>query len=326
MDMTLKERGLEQGERIFYGEDHEQFVRKLQSRSEAYIGNEILRSLRMQRVGIAGCGTIGGNIAVECGRLGVEEFCLIDVNDPIDVSNLGRQPFGISDIRTGLTKAEALEMRIRDVNPYADVVTGNTGVGEHTEVVFNNCSFLVDGIDVSEPKLWFQFHEQARKANKLVLTGFDLGFSGVVLVFDYKQNSNLAVLNGKITPENIETIESIKQLVSEGQITSFEYLMSLYDFYIQFIGEEHIPFEVWENIITREESDMTTYQTSSAAHMVCSYATIAMIKILNGSSVRSVISSDSLGHVLEIPTQKEEMQKVAMQRIKDVKNRVSQKL
>lgn len=81
-------------------------------------GAELAARFKQGRVAVAGLGGLGSHVALALARCGVGALKLIDF-DRVDLSNLGRQAYGIKHI--GLMKTEALREIIHDVNPYAEI-------------------------------------------------------------------------------------------------------------------------------------------------------------------------------------------------------------
>ena len=67
---------------------------------------------------LLGCGSVGSLVALELARAGVGKFVLID-NDILEYHNLCRHQCGIKEV--GQYKVYALEKRIKEINPTADV-------------------------------------------------------------------------------------------------------------------------------------------------------------------------------------------------------------
>jgi len=66
-----------------------------------------------------GAGSVGSFVALELAKAGVGKFLLID-NDIFEYHNICRHQCSISDV--GSYKVHALEKRIKEINPYADVL------------------------------------------------------------------------------------------------------------------------------------------------------------------------------------------------------------
>lgn len=69
---------------------------------------------------IVGCGSVGSLIALELARCGVGNFVLVD-NDIFAYHNISRHQCGILDV--GKRKVDALEERIKQINPIATIKT-----------------------------------------------------------------------------------------------------------------------------------------------------------------------------------------------------------
>jgi sulfur carrier protein ThiS adenylyltransferase len=100
------------------------------------------------KVGIAGLGGLGSNIAIALARVGIGTLILVDF-DVVEPSNLNRQAYYIEDL--GKKKCEALVKHLTRINPY------NTYVGidqkiEKEEVLglFEGCDIIVEAFD--DPK------------------------------------------------------------------------------------------------------------------------------------------------------------------------------
>ena len=83
--------------------------------------------LKKASVAVAGLGGLGSNIAVSLARAGVGRLFLVDF-DRVDITNLNRQQYGVSDI--GEYKTEALKRIIGGIAPYVKVETENVRVTE----------------------------------------------------------------------------------------------------------------------------------------------------------------------------------------------------
>ncbi len=81
---------------------------------EKYLLPQELTKLRSTRVGIAGCGGLGSNVAMLLARSGVEDMILID-HDTVEPSNLNRQQYYPQHV--GRHKVQALEELLLALNP-----------------------------------------------------------------------------------------------------------------------------------------------------------------------------------------------------------------
>lgn len=97
------------------------------------------------RIGLAGTGGIGSNVAMNLVRAGCDRLLLVDF-DNIEKSNLNRQFFFHEQI--GLPKAETLKGNLLRINPAADIEVIQTRLDETNMVsVFSNCPVVIEGFD-----------------------------------------------------------------------------------------------------------------------------------------------------------------------------------
>ena len=83
---------------------------------------EILEKFEGHKVGIAGCGGLGSNIAMLLVRAGVSQFVIVDF-DKVEISNLNRQFYFLKDI--GKPKIEAISENLLQINPDISIETVN---------------------------------------------------------------------------------------------------------------------------------------------------------------------------------------------------------
>ena len=108
--------------------------------------------LKEFRVGIAGCGGLGSNIAVSLVRTGIVELILVDF-DKVEESNLNRQHFFQDDI--GKLKVEALKKHLERINPDIFVSTINKKLNsDDISTVFEKVDILFEAFDDANSKLW----------------------------------------------------------------------------------------------------------------------------------------------------------------------------
>lgn len=86
----------------------------LRSGLARYLTVAQLARLRGVRVGIAGAGGLGSNVALMLARSGVERFLIID-DDVVDASNLNRQQYWPRHV--GRPKVACLAELLRELNP-----------------------------------------------------------------------------------------------------------------------------------------------------------------------------------------------------------------
>ena len=95
----------------------------LDSRSD----KPIYRILKKARVGIAGLGGLGSNIASALVRNGVGHLVIADF-DVVELSNINRQLYTLSHV--GMEKAPALKKILSGINPFCEIEDHVTRVTE----------------------------------------------------------------------------------------------------------------------------------------------------------------------------------------------------
>ncbi|MCH4889437.1 sulfur carrier protein ThiS adenylyltransferase ThiF [Acidaminobacter sp. JC074] len=106
--------------------------------------------VKSSRVAIAGLGGLGSNIAIMLARIGVGYLKLIDF-DVVEPSNLNRQQYFIHHL--GMKKTEAIEMILKDVNPFIEVEVVDCYVkAENVKSLFKDVDIVVEAFDGAENK------------------------------------------------------------------------------------------------------------------------------------------------------------------------------
>ncbi|GAB4334378.1 MAG: sulfur carrier protein ThiS adenylyltransferase ThiF [Calditrichia bacterium] len=116
----------------------------------------------MVKIGIAGVGGIGSNVAVNLVRTGITRLKIADF-DRIEASNLNRQFYFADQI--GLPKVEALKENLRRINPLVEIEAARIRLArENMPEFFRDCDILVEGFDRAECKKEFYeaFHADSR--------------------------------------------------------------------------------------------------------------------------------------------------------------------
>jgi sulfur carrier protein ThiS adenylyltransferase len=101
-------------------------------------------------VGIAGLGGLGSAVAVALARIGIGRLILADF-DVVEPSNLNRQQYFIDQL--GMTKAEALEINLKRINPYVQYETHCARVTpENIPDLFGEVDVMVEAFDRADQK------------------------------------------------------------------------------------------------------------------------------------------------------------------------------
>lgn len=102
------------------------------------------------RVGIAGVGGIGSNVAMHLVRAGCIAQKLVDF-DRVELSNLNRQFYFIDQL--GKYKVDMLRENLLRINPGAAIETARVRLApENMLDTFRDCRILVEGFDDQEAK------------------------------------------------------------------------------------------------------------------------------------------------------------------------------
>lgn len=97
------------------------------------------------KVGIAGCGGLGSNIAISLARSGIGKLVIADF-DIVEPTNLNRQQYFVKHL--GMLKTDALKGLIADINPYVEVETVNRKINESNAIeVFGSCNIVCEAFD-----------------------------------------------------------------------------------------------------------------------------------------------------------------------------------
>jgi sulfur carrier protein ThiS adenylyltransferase len=130
-----------------------------------YYTKEQYERIRTVRIGIAGAGGLGSNIALILTRSGFRNFEILDF-DAITAANLNRQQYYLNEI--GDSKVIRLREHIQKINPAVNIVIHKTRLTvENHGSFFNNADILFEAFDTVESK-------------KLLLENF--GNSGKIII------------------------------------------------------------------------------------------------------------------------------------------------
>ena len=111
------------------------------------IGEENLNKLKNTTILILGLGGVGSYATEALARCGVGKLILVD-NDVVDKTNINRQLIALHST-IGLEKTEVTEQRIKDINPFCEVITYNEFITpENLENLFQEkIDYIIDAID-----------------------------------------------------------------------------------------------------------------------------------------------------------------------------------
>jgi sulfur carrier protein ThiS adenylyltransferase len=114
------------------------------------LGAEYIKKVQAVKIGIAGCGGLGGNCAFNLVRSGIIKLRLVDF-DLVENKNLNRQFFFHRQI--GLPKTEALAQNLKDINPELELDIINKRItAQNAKEIFNDCAIIVEALDQPQEK------------------------------------------------------------------------------------------------------------------------------------------------------------------------------
>lgn len=112
--------------------------------------SKVHEKVRKAKIGIAGAGGLGSNIAISLARLGVGYIKIVDF-DIVEPSNLNRQQYFIKDI--GEYKVKALKKHILDINPFIEVDDLVEKIEKHNiKEIFKSVDIIIEAFDKAKYK------------------------------------------------------------------------------------------------------------------------------------------------------------------------------
>ena len=128
-------------------------------RTQLLLGDEKMERLRQAHVLVVGLGGVGAYAAEMICRAGVGRMTIVDA-DMVQPTNLNRQLPALHST-LGMSKAEILEKRFRDINPeigltVLPVFLKDENIPELLDAA--SYDFVVDAIDTLAPKIFLIYH------------------------------------------------------------------------------------------------------------------------------------------------------------------------
>ena len=137
---------------------------------------ELINKIKNKKIGIAGAGGLGSNIAVALVRSGIQNLIIADF-DKVEYSNLNRQYYFYKHV--GQYKVDALEEQLKNINPYINIEKHNIYLDENNFDIFRNCDVIAEAFDKAKNKE--KIVNYAVKNKKYIVSG--VGMAG-----DYSAN------------------------------------------------------------------------------------------------------------------------------------------
>lgn len=113
-------------------------------------GEELQAKFSAAKAAVCGLGGLGSNIAISLARAGVGTLHLIDF-DRVDISNLNRQQYAVSQI--GEMKTNAMKDNLRAIAPYCNVIIDNVRLTEENiPELLRDDEIICEAFDMAEAK------------------------------------------------------------------------------------------------------------------------------------------------------------------------------
>lgn len=164
----------------------EQFIR-----TEILYGKPAMEQLNKARIAVFGIGGVGGYTVEALVRSGVGAIDLID-NDDVCLSNLNRQIIATHKT-VGMSKTDAAEERILDINPNCKVTKHKTFFTPQNsgEFDFSLYDYIVDAIDTVSGKI--ELVIKANEANIPIISSMGAGNKTNPALFEVADIYNTSV-------------------------------------------------------------------------------------------------------------------------------------
>ncbi len=209
------------------------------NRSQAWLGNNEEEQLQAQHriseatVAVAGCGGIGGAVAMRLARLGVRHIKVADP-DTFDWTNVNRQ-FGSSRATIGENKAEVVGTLVHELAGDVTVEIFPEGITDKSAERFvDGCDLVLDQMDFYLIRDRYALHRAFRAASqpKFILSAWCIGWGTSMLKYT---RDGMTIEEYFGIPEDAEmTPEIIKLLLTKfmPEQPCFPSMDVIYDWFI----------------------------------------------------------------------------------------------
>ena len=158
-------------------------ARKLFSRNKGLISRKEQSRIANSTIAIAGLGGDGGFLAERLARFGVTKLILADP-EVFELSNINRQ-YAANSHTLGMNKAQVIASELSAINPNLEIEVYPKGITEdNVKSVVMKADVVVDEIEYSTPRISVMLHQEARKQEKVVFMGANIGWGASIFCFD----------------------------------------------------------------------------------------------------------------------------------------------
>lgn len=135
------------------------------SRTQLLLGEKGIKKLADSHVLVVGLGGVGAYVAEQLARAGIGRLTIVD-SDTINITNKNRQILAL-DSTLNRPKVEVMAERIRDINPYIEVIPINQYLKDQPiiDLMEQKFDFVVDAIDTLAPKVFLLYYAVQNKQN-----------------------------------------------------------------------------------------------------------------------------------------------------------------
>ncbi len=164
----------------------------------------------MKKIGIAGAGGIGSNVALHLVRSGVDNLKIVDF-DKIEKSNLNRQFYFYDQI--GLKKVDTLKENLLRIRPELKIVTYSDKLDQNNiKNFFNDCDIIIEGFDLAEYKT--MLINAFANSNKMIISACGLAGLNIEKIKTKKLGKNLIIVGDMQTDIKDKKLYSPKILIA----------------------------------------------------------------------------------------------------------------
>ena len=168
--------------KIIPKEEKEDYYKERTDRNIGIINNKDQQLLKTKIVAIAGCGGMGGYLAMGLLRLGVGELRIADL-ESFDISNLNRQ-WAANKSTIGKSKAFETAHMLRNIATDTTISVYPMGItNEMLPEFVSGCDIIIDEIEFWELSAPIILHQKAREAGITILGANTAGFGAHLFKF-----------------------------------------------------------------------------------------------------------------------------------------------
>ena len=108
-------------------------------------GQRLQKAFSAATVAVCGLGGLGSNIATTLARAGIGKLIIADF-DRVDISNLNRQQYNVSQI--GMYKTEAMYENLKEIAPYVEIEKHTVRIDEsNAQEILKNADIICEAFD-----------------------------------------------------------------------------------------------------------------------------------------------------------------------------------